>query len=457
MPGAVRILIHTPEIDRLVAAASRLVTTEARGDSLWDSSPGADRNEKLACQLVRMGHLSVIEHAVATLSFEDVSLFVEQYVIQFRLASFTVKSRRYVDFSSSGFLVPSSVKDSSVAEEYREYVNRLFRWYGQLQAMGVPREDARFVLPYCLHSDFLCTMNLRELCHFVSVSLSGQRSRYEEIRTLAESLRDQLVAIAPFLRDSGVFEMPKSADQDAYNKVVASYDLATAPRACRAAARIVCQTPAPDEVVASAVFAQLRSEGAVAGYSELPTGRLIRLTDDRRWTRNLEHAVFTFSVNGISLSGLTHLTRHRMQSLSVPDLGQIDLTARYAIPETVRALEAAEKMYTGAMSAARAVQRRMISSGMNGRDLVYLGLCANTVDVTTSINARELLHFFALRTCNRAQWEIRGIADEMLSLVRETAPGIFDGAGPSCVRMGRCPEGRMTCGKAMEMTKRYGG
>lgn len=72
MPGTVRILMHTPEMDRLVAAASRLVTTDARGASLWESSSDRDRNLRLVRQLIRMRHLSVLEHAAATLSFEEI-------------------------------------------------------------------------------------------------------------------------------------------------------------------------------------------------------------------------------------------------------------------------------------------------------------------------------------------------------------------------------------------------
>lgn len=457
MPGTVRILMHTPEMDRLVAAASRLVTTDARGASLWESSSDRDRNLRLVRQLIRMRHLSVLEHAAATLSFEDVSIFVEQYVIQFRLASFTVKSRRYVDFSSSGFFVPRSLQTGEAADECRRYVTQLFQCYSRLQAMGIPREDARFVLPYCIHSNFLCTMNLRELCHFISVSLSRQLPRCEEIRALATSLRDQLVSIAPFLEDTGIFEAPEFADKDVYNEVAASYDLATAPSECRADVEIAFHTPSPDQAVASAVLAQLQREGSAPGGREVSVDRLVGLTADRRWIRNLEHAVFTFSVKGISLAALTHLTRHRMQSLCVPDLERTDLTARYVMPETVRACGPAQSLYSEAVSAARDVQRRLALSGISRRDLAYLSLCGNAVDVTTSMNARELLHFLALRTCNRAQWEIRGVAEHMLSLVRDAAPRIFASAGPSCVRLGRCPEGRMTCGNAAEMERRYGG
>jgi thymidylate synthase (FAD) len=72
-----------------------------------------------------------------------------------------------------------------------------------------------------------------------------------------------------------------------------------------------------------------------------------------------------------------------------------------------------------------------------------------------TMNARSLLNFFRHRCCNRAQWEIRAVANEMLKLCLQTAPNIFRYAGPSCVAKGVCPEGKMTCGKAKEVKEYF--
>jgi thymidylate synthase (FAD) len=80
--------------------------------------------------------------------------------------------------------------------------------------------------------------------------------------------------------------------------------------------------------------------------------------------------------------------------------------------------------------------------------------CETRIFVT--MNARELLHFFELRLCTRAQWEIRDVADRMLSAAREVMPAVFAGAGPPCVTRGRCLEGRMSCGRQEEMRGRFG-
>ena len=78
---------------------------------------------------------------------------------------------------------------------------------------------------------------------------------------------------------------------------------------------------------------------------------------------------------------------------------------------------------------------------------MYFALSGHVTDIRLSMNARELLHFLKLRTCTRAQWEIRNAAWQMLKLLQESYPALFDQYGPSCRVTGRCPEGRLTCGK----------
>ena len=91
---------------------------------------------------------------------------------------------------------------------------------------------------------------------------------------------------------------------------------------------------------------------------------------------------------------------------------------------------------------------------MSREDAAYYAMAGHTVDFFLTMNGRELLHFLKLRTCSRAQWEIRALADEMLRLVYPVAPALFAMAGPSCVR-GACSEGSMTCGEAAAMREKY--
>jgi thymidylate synthase (FAD) len=79
--------------------------------------------------------------------------------------------------------------------------------------------------------------------------------------------------------------------------------------------------------------------------------------------------------------------------------------------------------------------------------------CETKIFVT--MNARQLVHFFEERLCRRAQWEIRGVARRMLDAVKSRCPSLFAGVGPKCLRLGRCPEGKMTCGGYAEVTAEY--
>ena len=148
----------------------------------------------------------------------------------------------------------------------------------------------------------------------------------------------------------------------------------------------------------------------------------------------IEHAAFTFSVEGVSRA-LTHqLVRHRVASYSQQSQRYVSMKEpSFVMPHTVQ-------------DDPDALKGKLESMGIPAEDARYLLPNGCTTNITITMNARELLHFFSLRCCNRAQWEIREVADRMLELCREVSPVIFRDAGPPCVR-GPCPEGKLSCGK----------
>lgn len=161
----------------------------------------------------------------------------------------------------------------------------------------------------------------------------------------------------------------------------------------------------------------------------------------------IEHAVFTFSVEGVSRA-LTHqLVRHRVASYSQQSQRYVSMKApSYVTPHTVQDDPEALKVFEDTMAEIWAAYGKLESMGIPAEDARYLLPNGCTTNITITMNARELLHFFSLRCCNRAQWEIREMADKMLELCREVSPVIFRDAGPPCVR-GPCPEGKLSCGK----------
>lgn len=114
-------------------------------------------------------------------------------------------------------------------------------------------------------------------------------------------------------------------------------------------------------------------------------------------------------------------------------------------PETVAEDEHANAVFDEAIDTILTAYQTMLEAGIPAEDARYILPNAAESKIVITMNIRELLHFFELRCCNRAQWEIRELAHRMLELVRPTAPYIFKDAGAGCVR-GACPEGKMTCG-----------
>jgi len=98
---------------------------------------------------------------------------------------------------------------------------------------------------------------------------------------------------------------------------------------------------------------------------------------------------------------------------------------------------------------------RLLSEVVDDEDARYVLPNACETKIVTTMNARELIHFFNERLCQRAQWEIRDMADEMLKLAKEVSPIIFKNVGPKCIELEKCLEGKMSCGKLNEMLKKY--
>ena len=118
----------------------------------------------------------------------------------------------------------------------------------------------------------------------------------------------------------------------------------------------------------------------------------------------------------------------------------------YVVPESIRSDPEALKVYRQAFAEQAEAARAAAQDGVSAEVLAYYAMSGHVTDIILTINARSLLHFAKLRTCARAQWEIRGVARQMLVCVNEISPDIFSGYGPSCAVTGRCPEGKMSCG-----------
>ena len=171
----------------------------------------------------------------------------------------------------------------------------------------------------------------------------------------------------------------------------------------------------------------------------------------------LEHASFTFGIEGVSRTLLAQITRHRVASFSVQSQRYVSYESGfgYIVPPKIEALgEDAVAEFEQQMATIHQWYtdwQKKLGTGEGGNEdarFVLPGACETRMMVT--MNVRELRHFFSLRMCSRAQWEIRALATEMHRLCMEVAPTLFENAGPGCLR-GACPEGEKTCGKMLQI------
>ena len=210
--------------------------------------------------------------------------------------------------------------------------------------------------------------------------------------------------------------------------------------------RLLAHTPDADRICAAAAHSCYSEDSAADLLETVDPAKMLRHVIGMGHHSVIEHAVFTFSVEGVSRA-LTHqLVRHRIASFSQQSQRYVRLSEpTYVVPETVKRDPEVMKVYEETMDGIWDSYSKLIGMGIPAEDARYVLPNGCTTNITITMNARELLHFFSMRCCNRAQWEIREMADEMLRLCKEVSPVIFSDAGPACIR-GPCPEGKKTCG-----------
>lgn len=206
----------------------------------------------------------------------------------------------------------------------------------------------------------------------------------------------------------------------------------------------------PERAVATAARLCYAPVGAAELMETMPPERVKSVLSTIMKSRHfstLEHVSYTFAVDGVSRA-LTHqLVRHRLASFNQQSQRYVKFSdgVETVKPHTVEENEEASRVFDEAIEAVIEGYQKLLDMGIPAEDARYLLPNAAETKIVITMNIRELLHFFSLRCCNRAQWEIREMAHKMLELVRPTAPYIFMDAGAPCIR-GDCPEGKMTCG-----------
>jgi len=207
------------------------------------------------------------------------------------------------------------------------------------------------------------------------------------------------------------------------------------------------------------------------GLDEKNTAKFINQLMSMGHESPIEHCNFTFGVEGVSRSLLAQLTRHRIASYSVKSQRYVNEGQfEYITPPEISEDKQAEKLYIEIMKdlqekyeqLAEVLKNNHMAKGLGqsaaqkkaNEDARFILPNACETKIVMTFNARSLINFFHHRCCERAQWEIRALADEMLKLVKAIAPILFEYAGPPCLN-GVCPEGKMSCGMAKQKKADY--
>ena len=259
---------------------------------------------------------------------------------------------------------------------------------------------------------------------------------------------------------------------------------------------LLAHTPMPEQTIAMAAklcYSASDIENIKDGLTEEKTSEFIKMLSSIGHASPVEHVSFTFGIEGISRACSHQLVRHRIASYSQQSQRYVDGTKfEFVTPPEIEQNEKAYEAYKRVLdmqSEAYAQIRDALVVGyikeyskeeLNGTDdeiinafkdenkAVFSGFVkkanedarfvlpnACTTKIVCTFNVRSLNNFFDHRCCNRAQWEIREVAQQMLAICKEVAPVLFENSGPRCLR-GACPEGKMTCGKMKEVREKYG-
>lgn len=190
----VKLISYTPNPERVCAIAAALTHSKKKPDEIEVMKD--DDLEKILTHVIDLGHLSVIEHASFTFAISGVSRSLTHQLVRHRIASYSQQSQRYVRFDDASYVTPPSIeKMENLKKEYDEFMEKIWEKYRSLLSMGIPEEDARYILPNATKTNIIVTMNARSLINFFELRCC--MNAQWEIRELAWKMLKEVRKIAP--------------------------------------------------------------------------------------------------------------------------------------------------------------------------------------------------------------------------------------------------------------------
>ena len=386
-----------------------------------------EKNKNFASRVIGMGHKSISDHDYLVFSLKNVSVIIEQMIIEERIASFTIKSRREVDFSNSGYYTPRFYynKDGELLENssdlqyvYDNHMKRLFDGYSKLIENGVSKEDARFVLPYSFHSNIIMGVDAHTLMDMI---IKFTKTKYSNLNDKIKREDYKILDQVKLLTSSKDID-----DQILISAIMRRYQY--------------------DLEHATKVYKKLCSENP---NFKLELMRKIAFEGDKS---ELSQVNFDFQIP-VSFAILTHLTRHRTHKMLIPDFFPIVDLKQYKTPPRITGDN--KFLYDELFKMNYNIYDMFRRNSVCEEDLIYFTLSGNMVNILTNMDGWTVRHILELRECNKAQWETREIARGIHSEIAKLEnASIFEQIlGPTCETQLICNEGKESCGKINVLKK----
>ena len=473
------------DLDRDVILEDRLRTVSTAGQlsrekgtvlDVYERRTDKEKNLKLASAVIGYGHKTISEHDYLVFALQDVSRFVEQTLISYRLTSFTIKSGRNVDFRTAGYYVPDfRDKDGNLLpnneelkETYRKYMDTVFAKYGEYVDQGVPVEEARYVLPFGYRTNIVMGCDANEFFRITCDLLYGKASQITELHDIGLEFEKIIRERCPYL----VASLDKEKGKKRYQDNLAFLDEALGRVNDHSSlewydptldykeelldrVHLTNHSPNADYIIACHAIAKRygvsykMAEEMFYRFSQLGSVNkqdIVRGVYENRRQRELEQVSFTFEAP-IELAILPQMTRHRMQSLEVPDFFPLWDVRNHLYPahDEDQNAHIDEADYEDLFEKNALMLEMFKKEGIRDEDLIYFYLSGTACNIATTMNVRELIWFSRMRSCNKAQRGIRNISNQMVSEVSKVSPAVGSLLGPTCKVDGYCPEGKDSC------------
>lgn len=468
--------LETKRRAEVVAAAGKLSRYDGNVFDILEivSEDTLENNTKYANFVSgTLKHESIADHDYVLFGLQDVSILVEQIIILERFASFTIKSRRLIDFSKVGYYIPdfhdksgNIIKDNDKAkEEYKRDMDYLFGKYSFFVENGIDLEDARYCLPYSYNSNIMMGVDSHVLKDMIIKFTKTKYAKIQELREFGERLYEiakekvpyiipAIDAVKPDYEDT-VGDFIRSVSKDKNGNI--NYQVLDKPKL------IACSNDVDETILISAIMrytqlsyndAKIILEEAVKNDPDFEN-KLMNLIFFKGDQAELAQISFEFQI-GISYAVLTHYTRHRTHPIMIPDFAPLIDLYQFIIPPAIRENEELMDKYIDLFTLNEIRCNDMKSKyGIRDEDLVYYTLAGNIINIVTRFDGKTFAHIDELRECNRAQWESRNVAlgcHEEISKLKD-AKLYASLVGPTCETQDLCREGKQCCGKIYELRK----